>query len=438
MKNKLFSMFDYFLIAVVYVLITMGVFFIYSSSVGTDGISTSNEYLKQIIWGAVSIVIMIAFTLYDYRKFNSFFSYWLYAIVIILLILTLVIGKEVNNSKSWLGFGRISIQPAEFGKVVFIIILAKYLENSQDSNPLKRFIYAIFIMGIPFGLVLLQHDLGSALVYIAIMLIMCFFANIPTRFITFILSFGLLSIFLAVLPTYNETFHNNSIKLIQLLDTGKYRLILIAASALVTALAIIARRYYHAPKQTYWIAYIFLIITLSLIAAPIIAKVFKEHQKMRLIIFLDPYKDYGKYGYNIIQSKIAIGAGGMFGRGFLQGTQSHYKFLPEQSTDFIFSILSEEMGFTGGLIVFGAYLFILIRALIIVKQSSNKFGCFIAAGIFALFGFHFFINIGTVMGILPTIGIPLIFVSYGGSSVTAGIICIGLLMSINARRKELA
>ena len=152
---------------------------------------------------------------------------------------------------------------------------------------------------------------------------------------------------------------------------------------------------------------------------------------------MDPSVSPDKYGWNIIQSKIAIGAGGLFGKSYLHGTQSHGRFLPEQSTDFIFSILSEEWGFFGGILVFLIYTVILLRILYIIKHTNSNYGVYVASGILSIFAYHFFINIGTVMGITPVIGIPMFFMSYGGSSLLTGMICIGIIQSINCRRNEL-
>jgi len=157
---------------------------------------------------------------------------------------------------------------------------------------------------------------------------------------------------------------------------------------------------------------------------------------MRLIVFLDPNVDPLGSGWNIIQSITAIGSGGPFGMGYLQGTQSHYRFLPQQSTDFIFSILSEEWGFLGGLVVFILYGTILARSLIIIKKTENNFGALVATGIAAMYFFHFMVNIGMVMGMMPITGIPLLFVSYGGSSLWTAMTASGLLMSINMRRLD--
>ena len=186
-----------------------------------------------------------------------------------------------------------------------------------------------------------------------------------------------------------------------------------------------------------WISYCFSILAFSLIGSMMFSKVLKYYQIKRLIVFMNPNTDPLGSGWNIIQSKIAIGAGGPVGQGFLRGTQSHYRFLPQQSTDFIFSILSEEMGFLGGCLVFFLYLAIFIRVLVIMRHCPNHFGTYISSGIFGMITFHFFINVGMVMGIMPITGIPLLFLSYGGSSLLTVMTCMGLLMSINFRKKDL-
>jgi rod shape determining protein RodA len=165
-------------------------------------------------------------------------------------------------------------------------------------------------------------------------------------------------------------------------------------------------------------------------------KVLAEYQIMRLIVFLDPNVDPRGAGWNIIQSITAIGSGGLWGKGYLQGTQSHYNYLPQQSTDFIFSIFSEEWGFAGGILIFALFLLIVIRLLRIVRLSSDTFGSLIASGLAGMFIFHFIINVGMTMGIMPITGIPLPFMSYGGSSMLSGMGGIGLALSIFSRRHE--
>ena len=436
MKNKFLAMFDYLLILVVLILVALGVLFIYSSSINSEGVSVTNEYVKQIIWASIGFVIMIFVTLYDYRKTESFTQY-LYIFLIVLLIYTRIFGRYVNGARSWIGIGEFGVQPSEFGKIFFILFLAKFLDESKNMNQFKRFIYAIGILLLPMGLILIQPDLGTASVYIPIFLTMCFIAGIPVKYILYVLSFGILTVFFTVLPVWNEEIADKPLVFISVLTNLKLRALLISSVLLITLLGYVVRRYFHGPKYIYWITLVFSVICLSLIFSMALGKFLKDYQIKRLIIFMNPNKDRLGAGWNIIQSKVAIGAGGMTGQGYLQGTQSHYRFLPQQSTDFIFSILSEELGFIGGIFVFSLYFVILLKILYIIRKCINRYGSYICAGIFGMFSFHFFVNVGMVMGIMPITGIPLLFLSYGGSSLLTAMTCIGLVMNINCRKSEL-
>ena len=436
MKNKVLGMFDYFLLLVIAVLVTMGIMFIYSSSINSEGISVTNEYKKQIIWAAIGLVCLIIMTIYDYRRLEMI-SPWLYIGLILILIYTRVFGRLVNGARSWIGIGEFGIQPSEFGKVLFILYLARYLDDSKNENPLKRFILATGIMLLPMGLILIQPDMGTASVYIPIFLFTCFIADIPIRYLLYVLSFGLLTIVFAILPVWNSEIASQPVAVVTILTNTKFRVILIFTASFIASISLILRKYFHFPKYMIWISYGFSIVAFSLIGSMLFSKVLKYYQIKRLIVFMDPNTDPLGSGWNIIQSKIAIGAGGPVGQGFLNGTQSHYRFLPQQSTDFIFSILSEELGFLGGCVVFSLYFSIFVRILMIIRHCPNRYGSYIASGIFGMITFHFFINVGMVMGIMPITGIPLLFLSYGGSSLLTVMICMGLLMSINSRKKDL-
>ena len=436
MKNKILAMFDYLLILVVLILVALGVLFIYSSSINSEGVSVTNEYIKQIIWASIGFVIMIFVTLYDFRKTESFTPY-LYVFLILLLVYTRIFGRYVNGAKSWIGIGEFGVQPSEFGKIFFILFLARFLDESKKMNQFKRFVYAIGVLIVPMGLILIQPDLGTASVYIPIFLTMCFIAGIPIKYILYVLAFGILTVFFTVIPVWNMEIAEKPLVFISVLTNLKLRALLISSVLLITLLGYVVRRYFHGPKYIYWITLVFSVICLSLIFSMVLGKFLKDYQIKRLIIFMNPNKDRLGAGWNIIQSKVAIGAGGMTGQGYLQGTQSHYRFLPQQSTDFIFSILSEELGFIGGLFVFSMYFVILIKILYIIRKCINRYGSYICAGIFGMFSFHFFVNVGMVMGIMPITGIPLLFLSYGGSSLLTAMTCIGLVMNINCRKSEL-
>lgn len=433
-KLKIFENFDFILFFSVIVLVTIGICFIYSSGIDSSGVNVSNEFIKQIVFASSGIILMLVAMFIDYRKLQKYI-FWIFVGLCGILIYTRFWGREVNGAKSWLGIGDFGIQPSEFGKIIFIMYLASFLEKTDKQDELKRYAKALVILLCPVGLILLQPDLGTALVYIPVFLVMCYIANVPKRYILMIFSIGMVTILFTVLPIWEETIAKRDVALLNVLTNMKLRLIIILATSMITIISIVGyiltkRRYY------YWISYVFIIVVISLFASVAAGKVLADYQVKRLIIFLDPQSDPLGAGWNIIQSKVAIGSGNLFGQGFLQGTQSHYRFLPEQSTDFIFSILSEEWGFAGGVVVFGLYFIILFRCILIMRNTTNTYGYYITTGIFTMFLFHFLINVGMVMGIMPITGIPLCFLSYGGSSLWTAMTCVGLLLSINARKLD--
>lgn len=436
MKNKILSMFDYALISLIFTLITIGILFIYSSSINSLGISQNNEHIKQIIWFAIGLVFMVFFTVYDYRRLEKI-TLFLYIGLLLLLILVLIFGKTAGNAQSWLKIGPVGIQPSEIGKFSLILFTAYYLNKTKNDTSIKRFIVTIVIMIIPLGLILMQPDIGSASVYIAIVLTMCFIAGIKIQYIIYVIAFGLLTIFLAIIPSINRVIFEDKLKFMVIITNMKFRLILIAYFAITSVLTLIFRHYFHGPKFLLWISYITSIFALSLLVSILFEKVLSDRQLRRLYIFIDPDKDAANTGYHIKQSLVAIGGGGTFGKGYRNGTQSHLRFLPEQSTDFIFSIFSEETGFLGGVVIFVLYFLLFVKILFVMHKCPNTFGLYISSGIFGMFLFHFFINIGMVMGSGPITGIPLVFMSYGGSALITDMSCAGLLMSIRYRKKDL-
>ena len=434
MKIRFFSLFDYALFVCVLLLTIIGIFFIYSSGVNSQKVLVSNEYIKQIFWAVSGIFLLFLVSLIDYRKIKRIIP-WLYLALILVLIYTRLFGRYVNGAKSWIGIGGFGIQPSEFGKIVFILFLAWYLDKSENVEPKKRFFISLVIMLVPMGLILLQPDLGTSSVYIPVFLIMCFFAGIPLRFLTLFLATGVLTVVITVLPIWESEIVQKDIAIVNILTEPNLRLFIIAVCSAITFLSLLGRLFFK-KDYYYWIAFVFAIVTMSLILSIGAGKVLKDYQIKRLIVFLDPQTDPLGSGWNIIQSKIAIGSGNIFGQGFLQGTQSHYRFLPQQSTDFIFSILSEETGFVGGLVVFALYLTIILRGFSVIKSTTDVFGCYIASGVCAMIFYHFIVNVGMVMGIMPITGIPLLFLSYGGSSLWVAMMSIGLLESVRLRRLD--
>lgn len=432
-ENRFYEAFDVIILLSVMVLVTIGIAFIYSSGINSDGILVTHEYVKQIIWAGIGLVFLMFFAIYDYRRFERP-SYWFFLAMILVLIYTRIFGRYVNGARSWLGIGEFGIQPSEFGKIVFILTLAKYLDTSEGEHPVKRLLISMMIFGLPTLLILSQPDMGTASVYVPIFFIMCFMAGLPLRYLFFLLGSGAAVVVFTILPVWNEYIAHNSAVFVSALTNIKLKIILILAFTSVTLISVIVRRYFGGKKYFYWIAYGCFLISIGLTFSTFAGKVLKDYQIKRLIVFMDPSVDPLGAGWNIIQSKIAIGSGGPFGRSFLHGTQSHYRFLPQQSTDFIFSILSEELGFAGGAFVFVLYMILMARTIVIIKKSTNKFGVYVASGILGLLFIHFFINVGMVMGIMPITGIPLLFLSYGGSSLLTAMTAMGLLMSINYRK----
>lgn len=435
MKTKIYQAFDFFLIISVLFLVFLGIMFIYSSGINSEGVLVSKEYIKQIIWAGIGLVLMIVMTFTDYRRLTRYVPY-LYAFLAFILIYTRIFGKYVNGARSWLGFGSFGIQPSEFCKIIYILFLAWYLSKSKNENARKRFLVALGIFLLPTGLILLQPDLGTAMVYIPIFLIMCFVADLPLRYIFMIFAGGMLAIIFAVLPIYQSEIARVNYKLINILVSEKLSLLVIVTTGAISLIGLLGKYFFPENKYFYWIAYFAGIVCVALILSKVARKVLKDYQIKRLIVFINPDSDPRGAGWNIIQSKIAIGSGNLSGQGFLRGTQSHYRFLPEQSTDFIFSILAEELGFTGCMFVFVLYFGILIRMLYIMRGTNNEFGYYIVTGILAMFFFHFIVNVGMVMGIMPITGIPLLFLSYGGSSLWTAMLCIGIVMSVRCHKFE--
>ena len=432
---KKITHFDFTLCFSVIALTLVGILFIYSSGVNSSGESFSNEFSKQILWAVTGFAIMIFIAVNDYRRIEDR-TFLLFAASIAVLIYTGIFGRYVNGARSWIGIGEFGVQPAEFSKIISILYLAHFLNSSgQGTKQLARFIKAGVIMLLPMGLILVQPDLGTASVFFPVFLVMCLLAGIPVRYIMTVFLFAFLLIAFTILPYWDDMVLGRSLAIMQIFTSS--RIMLITAAILSFALVFaVAGYFFFKAKYYYWIAYGAGIVLCAFLVSFAAGRFLKEYQIMRLIIFFNPYIDERGAGWNIIQSMTAIGSGGLFGQGYLQGTQSHYRFLPQQSTDFIFSILTEEWGFIGGIAVFVLYGIIFARALKIIKTASDNFGSLIAGGVLAMLAFHFAVNIGMAMGIMPVTGIPLFFLSYGGSSMWTAMTSVGLLMSVNMKKQE--
>jgi rod shape determining protein RodA len=425
--------FDFILLAAAVVLVIIGILFIYSSGITSTGVLYSNEHIRQIVWAATGLLLLVLFTIISYTRLKGL-SPHSYAAGLVLLLITLLAGRVVHGSRSWLGIGYLGIQPSEFTKITTILFLAAYLSSiGKGVRELPRFLLGLAIVVLPMWLILLQPDMGTALVYLPIFLAMSFMAGARLRHLFFILASGMVLIVLGVLPAYERLIIGQEIPFLQVFTDIHLLQYFLAAVVLIAALSIWGTLRFKR-SHFYWIMYVSGVFLAGVLGALAARMVLKDYQIMRLIVFLNPKVDPQGAGWNLIQSVTAVGSGGFRGKGFLQGTQSHFRFLPQQSTDFIFSILAEELGFFGGLIVFLLFLTILLRGVRIAYTARDQYALFVASGIVGMIFFHVVVNVGMAMGIMPITGIPLFFLSYGGSSLWTGLISIGILLNIHMRR----
>ena len=419
---------DYALVISFLILVVVGVLTIYSA--GGD----SKQHIRQIYWAVTGIVIFILMLLVNYHKMGEY-AFFIYLAGILMLIMVLLIGKRVRGAKSWItvagGFG---FQPSEFVKITVIIALARFLDRmGEDIKNLKNVIAALLISLFPMGLILLQPDFGTALVYLPVCLIMLFFAGIKyTHLISLLIIFGI-AVVLPLLTTFSMLTNSRVLTFLQVLDDTKIVFLIALMFGVLSGIMFII---YRITKKSllYKASTVFLIFFSGLILAAPLGRLLKPYQKERLIVFLRPTIDPFGAGYNIIQSKIAVGAGGLLGRGLLGGTQSQLGFLPERSTDFIFSIYAEAWGFIGSLLLLAIYGLFIFRGIMIIYNGRDRFSFLLASGIMGMFLFHIIINVGMTIGIMPITGIPLPFLSYGGSFLLTCIVAVSILCNIEMRR----
>lgn len=373
----------------------------------------SQRYGKQLIWIFAAIGIALIIVIIDASFFITF-AYLFYGISIVSLLAVLVAGTEIAGSKSWFQIGGIAIQPAEFAKFATSLALAKYLSTFNVSlSRLRTKIIASFIIFLPAALVLLQNDTGSALVY-AVFILVLFREGLTGN----ILLIGLTVAVLFVIT------------------------LLVQKIYIVAFLVFIAVMIFYFMKRSR--TNIISLIAILLVSTAFVFSVdyasdnvLEPHQKKRINVLLGKELDLRGAGYNVHQSKIAIGSGGIAGKGFLQGTQTKYDFVPEQDTDFIFCTIGEEWGYLGSMVLIILFLTLLLRLIMLAERQRSNFSRIYGYGVASIIFFHFMVNIGMTIGLLPVIGIPLPFISYGGSSLWAFTILLFIFIRQDASRKEL-
>ncbi|WP_440882097.1 rod shape-determining protein RodA [Tenacibaculum sp. C7A-26P2] len=400
-RNNIFVGIDWVTVILYIILIIFGWVNIYAASsneIDNQIFNFSTRYGKQLIWIALSIPIII-FVLFFNSKFYETFSSILYVISILFLIGVLVFGKKINGATSWYSFGGVGLQPSEFMKAFTALALAKLMSDRQyNLGLLKNQVKAFVIIFLPAFFIALQPDMGSVLIYFSFFFVL----NREGLTLTYII-LGTFSILLFLLTI---SFGVATVLTISLTLISTYILYAIYKNKRFIRFNIFK------VIGTYAVTSIFIIGI-----GYIYDNVIEQHQKDRFDILLGKIKDNTGIGYNTYQAELTISSGGFSGKGFLKGDRTQGNFVPEQDTDYIFSTVCEEWGFLGSsavIIIFSLFLF---RIIYLAEKQTNKFGRIYGYGVVSIFFFHVIVNIGMVIGILPTIGIPLPFFSYGGSSL---------------------
>jgi rod shape determining protein RodA len=368
---------------------------------------------KQLLFIIISLIFGSVILLLDTKFFNAF-SPVFYGITLFLLVLVLVIGKDVGGNKAWIPIGSFRLQPAEFAKLATCLLLARYLSASNTRvQDMKTRLACAAIIFTPIALIMLQPDAGSALVFTSLILVLY--------------REGLSGYFLVVEALAITLF------IVTLLYNKIY---VVMGTALLAAWLIYLFRKNRKVVTTLLIGGI---LSVAYILSVDFAynNILKPHQKDRIDVILGKIYDPRDIGYNQNQSKIAIGSGQLLGKGYLQGTQTRYGYVPEQSTDFIFCTVGEEWGFAGCFVVIGLYVFLLTRIIIIAERQRSAFTRIYGYSVASIIFFHMFINIGMTVGIIPVIGIPLPLLSYGGSSLLSFTILLFILLRLDANRMGL-
>jgi len=364
--SKILKSIDYVLLITVALILVMGFFVLQSATYNASVKYNTNYVLRQAAWAGIGLAAFFSLLFFDYSRFINY-SRHIYALNLLLLAAVLIVGKETKGAQAWIPLGPFKFQPAEIVKILLILGLASFLVPRVGKLRRLKDLLPVFIyVAVPLLLILKQPDLGTGLVYLAIMFGMLLAAGAPPLLLGALLGGGVASVCLAIYAHYH------------------------------------------------WGLWLPL----------------KDYQLMRLVVFINPLVDPRGWGWNVIQSQIAVGSGGLLGKGWGHGSQARGDFLPEQWTDFIFSVLAEEFGFLGSALLLLLFFLLIYRGIRIALNAKDVYGSLIAIGVVSMFAFHVFQNIGMTIGIMPITGIPLPFVSYGGSALLANMIALGLLMNV--------
>ncbi|HNS11794.1 MAG TPA: rod shape-determining protein RodA [Bacteroidia bacterium] len=415
-QNNILQNIDWVLVGLFIVMVLIGWMNIYAAVYNEEHSSIfdlSQSYGKQTLWIGGAAILALMILVID-GKFYAAFSYAIYAVFILLLLSTFAFSRDVKGSFGWIDIGAFKLQPAEFAKFATNMALAKYLSTldirMQDT---RTKLISTIILGVPAIIILLQNDTGSALVFGAFIFVLYREGLSGNILLLALVSVALFILALLVEYTTLMWILLGITLLFILLVRKNKRNILIIATGAVLAIGMV-----------YSVDYVY-------------SNVLQAHQRTRIDVLLGKEVDLKGAGYNVNQSKIAIGSGGFFGKGFLQGTQTKYDFVPEQSTDFIFCTVGEEWGFLGSLVVIGLFMALLIRIIIVAERQRSQYSRIYGYGVASIIFFHLMINIGMTIGLAPVIGIPLPFFSYGGSSLWSFTVLLFIFIKLDSYRLQI-
>ena len=407
--NNNFYSNDFIITGIYFTMLLIGFLSIYSSQ-NTDGygfLSFQNESFKQLIWIFICLFVFFAISILEYR-FIFDLAVPLYGLSLFLLVLVLFIGQEVNSHSSWFNLFGLKFQPSEFSKFSTALFLAKIFDSySINLRNIKHVILTSLVFLLPSSIILLQGDTGTALVYFSFFLVFLR-EGLSLNFLIFSIAFVLIFVFGLLVDTY----------ILYIIITVVF-LVYVGLSI----------------KDIRKVINSFILFVLSILIINgqgfVLNNILTPKQKQRVETLINPSSDPLGSGWNITQSKIAIGSGGVFGKGFLKGTQTGLNFVPIQSTDFIFSVIGEEFGYLGSMIFIILYVIFLYRILILSEAQKDRFARVFGYSVFSIFLFHFTINVSMTLGLFPVIGIPLSLISYGGSSLLSFSLLLFVFLKLN-------
>jgi rod shape determining protein RodA len=371
--RKLLKNLDYNFLLVITLILGISLLVLSSATahIGSNPWFYVKKQLLAISLGVMAVIVLISF---DYTKLIRYTNY-IYGLLLVMLTVVLVIGKTSHGAQEWISIGPFLLQPSEFGKVMMVICFASFLVSKpRELQRLRDLVPCFLYFAPPLLLVLAQPDMGTALVFVAILFGMLYLAGA------------------------------RPLLLLELLGGGLGLVVLVLALHFSPV---------HLPLPL------------------------KEYQLNRLIVFINPYWDPQGAGYNILQSLVAVGSGGFWGKGLYHGSQVQLNFLPEHHTDFIFSVVGEELGFIGAAVILFLYYILISRTLKMAFESRDSFGRLLVGGIVSMWLFHILQNIGMTIGVMPITGIPCPFLSYGGSFMLTNLLAVGLILSINLRKEKM-